>query len=134
MAKLQPAKERPIRAAPSRPRSRFSKSRTSARRTIFSCARALAIVGRIRFPILLIRVRLAPLLLLLAILAVPATAGAATYVVNETGNISPDVGCQDGGGAECDLWEAIDLSNLSTGVRDTIEFEVAEVAVNTALP
>jgi len=90
---------------------------------------------RIRFPILLNRSRLAPLLLmaLVAVLVAPALAAAQTYVVNETGNVVPDVGCESPFG-ECDLWDAINQSNASTGVKDTIEFEVAEVAVDTALP
>ncbi len=90
---------------------------------------------RIRFPILSIRSRLALLpLVLLAMLALPAVASAAkTYVVNETGNVAPDVGCQNGGGVECDLWEAIELAN-SDGEESTIEFEVSEVAVASQLP
>ena len=90
----------------------------------------------IGFPILSNRSRLALLLLaLVAVLATPTVAAAATYVVNESGNIFPDVGCEDPQG-ECDLWEAIGLSNETTGVKDTIEFEVPgdEVLVNTALP
>lgn len=70
---------------------------------------------------------------LVAVLATPAVAAAATYVVNETGNVVPDVGCESSFG-ECDLWDAINQSNASTGVKDTIEFEVEEVAVDTALP
>src|SRR5690349_425790 len=70
---------------------------------------------------------------LVAVLVAPAVAAAETYVVNETGNVVPDVGCT-GLNGECDLWEAIDLSNQSAGVKDTIQFEVEEVAVNTALP
>lgn len=66
-------------------------------------------------------------------LGLPAVAAAATYVVNETGNVVPDVGCESPAG-ECDLWDAINQSNASTGVKDTIEFSVAEVAVDTALP
>src|SRR6476469_404317 len=66
-------------------------------------------------------------------LALPAVASAATYVVNQTGNVVPDVGCESPAG-ECDLWDAINQSNASTGVKDTIEFEVEEVAVDTALP
>ena len=91
---------------------------------------------RIRFPILLIRSRLAPLLLVLAaMLAMPAVASAETYVVNESGNVVPDVGCESPFG-ECDLWDAINQSNASTGVKDKIEFEVPgnQVLVNTALP
>lgn len=45
----------------------------------------------------------------------------------------PDVGCESPFG-ECDLWDAINQSNASTGIEDTIEFEVEEVAVDTALP
>ena len=70
---------------------------------------------------------------LVAVLALPAAAAAETYVVNETGNVVPDVGCESPFG-ECDLWDAINKSNASTGVKDTIEFAVEEVAVNTALP
>src|SRR6476469_2393942 len=66
-------------------------------------------------------------------LALPAVASAATYVVNQTGNVVPDVGCESPAG-ECDLWDAINQSNASTGVKDTIEFEGAEVSVDTALP
>lgn len=90
----------------------------------------------IGFPILSIRSRLALLVLaLVAVLVTPAGAAAATYVVNETGNVVPDVGCEDPQG-ECDLWDAINQSNASTGVKDTIEFEVEgnEVLVDTALP
>lgn len=70
---------------------------------------------------------------LVAVLATPAVAAAETWVVNVTGNVVPDVGCT-GENGECDLWEAIGLSNESIGVKDTIEFSVDEVAVNTELP
>lgn len=82
----------------------------------------------------MIRSRLALFLLaLVAVLAAPACAAAETYVVNVTGNVVPDVGCT-GLNGECDLWEAIGLSNESIGVEDTIEFSVDEVAVDTELP
>lgn len=73
--------------------------------------------------------------MLVAVFATPGVATAATYVVNESGNVVPDVGCESPGG-ECDLWDAINQSNASTGVKDTIEFEVPgnEVLVDTALP
>lgn len=69
---------------------------------------------------------------LVAVLAAPAVAAAATYVVNETGNVVPDVGCEDPQG-ECDLWDAINQSNADN-MESTIEFEVSEVAVTSALP
>lgn len=63
----------------------------------------------------------------------PALASAATYVVDETENVAPDVGCTaPGGGDECDLWEAIELSNSTPGVVDTIEFSVNRVAVEVS--
>jgi hypothetical protein len=69
----------------------------------------------------------------LVALLVPALASAETYVVNVTGNVAPDVGCTDPQD-DCDLWEAIDISNSTPGVVDTIEFAVGEVAVTSALP
>jgi hypothetical protein len=76
------------------------------------------------------------LAVLLAYLALPALASAATYVVNETGNVAPDAGCTAPPEVnECDLWEAIDLSNASPVVVDAINFSVAEVSIETsALP
>lgn len=60
----------------------------------------------------------------------PAFASAEDYVVNETTNVTPDVGCISPSG-ECDLWEAINLSNSTPGVVDTIEFSVSRVSLET---
>jgi Right handed beta helix region len=72
-----------------------------------------------------------------AFLALPAVAAAKTWVVGVTENVTPDVGCEgssgEGSSTECDLWEAIDLANFTAG-KDTIEFEVPEVIVESSLP
>ena len=71
----------------------------------------------------------------LLVLLLPAFASAETYVVNQTGNVAPDAGCEAPPEVnECDLWEAILLSNETVDEVDAIEFTVAEVAVESSLP
>ncbi|HVO54598.1 MAG TPA: hypothetical protein VMT37_09305 [Solirubrobacterales bacterium] len=54
----------------------------------------------------------------------PAIANAASYVVNEDFNFTPEVGCNSGPDEECTLEDAIDLAN-GDGQESTISFDPA---------
>lgn len=92
---------------------------------------------RIRFPILLIRSRLALLFLaLVAVLATPAVASAADYTVNMDFDVAPEFGgCNSGPLEECSLFEAITLAN-GDGGPSTITFAPAleRITLNSAVP
>ena len=92
---------------------------------------------RLRFPILLIRSRLAFLLLaLVAVLATPAVANAADYEVNMDFDVAPEFGgCNSGPLEECSLFEAIGLAN-EDGEPSTITFDPALelITLNNSIP
>ncbi len=80
---------------------------------------------RLRFPILSFRSCLVSTAVLAALLAVPAYASAASYVVNEEFNDFPaEFQCNSGEHEECMLKEAIELANAD-GEESTITFDPA---------